>query len=96
MNQRDLHRPPSGASHAFVARMKYILLLLGVAVIYLVLVRSSPVKEVAQTMASPEVAPLTTGPKEIAAPSGTALKQPIDRTRAVLEQVKARNGNGEF
>jgi hypothetical protein len=32
-----------------------------------------------------------------AQPQSTSnIRRPIDRTRAVLEQVKARNGNGEF
>jgi hypothetical protein len=78
--------------------MKYVLLLVGVALIYFVLVRNSPVKAVAQTVTAQEAAPLTTNPQQppAAAPATTALKRPIDRTREVLGQVKQRNGTGEF
>ena len=76
--------------------MKYVSLLLGLALIYYIIARNSPVAEVTKEMAAPEVAPLTSGPRETNAPAHTALKQPIDRTRAVLDQVKQRNGNGEF
>jgi hypothetical protein len=76
--------------------MKYVLLLLSVAVIYYFLTRSSPIAPVAQTVAAQEVAPLTTGSREAAVPASTALKRPFDRTHAVLDQVKQRNGNGEF
>ena len=77
--------------------MKYIALLLGVAAVYYFLARSTPVAPVAQAVTAAEVAPLTTGPRETAAPAGTnALKRPIDRTHEVLNQVKKRNGNGEF
>lgn len=83
--------------------MKYVSLLLGVALIYFIFVKSSPVAEVTKEVTSAEAAPLTTGPRETnaaspSAPSAahTALKQPLDRTRAVLDQVKQRNGNAEF
>lgn len=79
-------------------------LLLGVALIYFIFVKSSPVAEVTKEVTSAEAAPLTTGPRETnaAAPSAAgqaahdALKKPIDRTRAVLDQVKKGNGNAEF
>jgi hypothetical protein len=76
--------------------MKYVLLLLGLAAIYWFLVRSAPVKPVVEAVTASEVAPLTSGPRATAAPAGTALKRPIDRTNAVLDQVKQRNGDGEF
>ncbi len=77
--------------------MKYLALLGALVVICLVLTRqSSPVAGVQQSMAEADaIAPPSIAP----APSptaGAALKQPIDRTKAVLEQVKARNGEGEF
>jgi ABC-type microcin C transport system permease subunit YejB len=75
--------------------MKYVLLLLGVALIYYFLVRSAPVVPVAQAVTAQEVAPLT-GSREAAAPAATALKRPLDRTHAVLDQAKQRNGGGEF
>ena len=77
--------------------MKYLFLLAAVAVVYLVLARNSPVAAVQEAVAASEAAPLTTGPREPAAPAATSgLKAPLDRTHAVLEQVKARNGAGEF
>lgn len=77
-------------------------LLLGVALIYFIFVKSSPVAEVTKEVTAAEAAPLTAGPRETNAASPaasqahTALKQPLDRTRAVLDQVKQRNGKGEF
>ena len=77
--------------------MKYVLLLLGVAFIYFVLIRKAPVQQAAQTVTAQEAAPLTTGPRDqTPATSSTAIKRPLDRTHAVLDQVKQRNGNGEF
>jgi hypothetical protein len=86
--------------------MKYVSLLLGVALIYYVFVRNSHVDPVVKEVTASEVAPLTTGPRETkaaATPQSAAgqaahdaLKKPLDRTRAVLDQVKQRNGNGEF
>jgi hypothetical protein len=77
--------------------MKYLYLLAGVAVVYFVLGRQSHVAPVVQTIVASEAAPLTTGPRaEASAPGTNSLKNPIDRTHAVLEQVKARKGNGEF
>ena len=77
--------------------MKYLFLLAAVAVVYFVLARNSPVAAVQEAVTASEAAPLTTGPSEPAAPAATSsLKAPLDRTHAVLEQVKARNGAGEF
>ena len=77
--------------------MKYVSLMLGLVAVYYFLVRSAPVKPVAEAVTAAEVAPLTTGSREAAAPAGTnALKRPLDRTHEVLQQVKQRNGAGEF
>jgi hypothetical protein len=76
--------------------MKYVLLLIGLVVIYFLLARSAPITPAVQAATGSEVAPLTTGSRADAAPAGTALKRPIDRTHAVLDQVQQRNGNGEF
>ena len=84
--------------------MKYVSLLLGVALIYYIFVRASPVSQVTREVTSSEAAPLATGPRETDAASRSAagqaahdaLKQPLDRTRAVLDQARQRNGNGEF
>jgi hypothetical protein len=77
--------------------MKYVFLLAAVAVVYYFLSRSAPIAPVVKTVTAQEVAPLTTGPRNPPpAASSTALKRPLDRTHAVLDQVKQRNGNGEF
>ena len=86
--------------------MKYVFLLIAVALVYLFLVRKAPVAPVVKEITQQEAAPLTTGPAGApasspvsgAAPaqSTNALKRPIDRTKDVLNQVKQRNGNGEF
>lgn len=83
--------------------MKYVFLLITVAAVYFFLIRKAPVTPVVKEITQQEAAPLTSGPNNApatapAAPAqGTnALKRPIDRTKEVLNQVKQRNGNGEF
>ena len=97
MHERDFQASRFGPATAPTASMKYLFLLATVAIVYFVLARNTPVNSVKEAVAQSEVAPLTTGPREPAAPATTsALKAPLDRTHAVLEQVKARNGTGEF
>jgi hypothetical protein len=74
--------------------MKYLLLLAGVVVAYVILTRQTPVAEVKTAVAQTEVAPLVSGSRDVQPAS--ALKRPINRTHAVLDQVKQRNGAGEF
>lgn len=62
--------------------MKYIFLIAGVAIVYLILFRHAPLKEVKQAAQQED--------------SSINLKRPIDRTHEVLDQVKKRNGDGEF
>jgi hypothetical protein len=83
--------------------MKYVFLLATVAVVYFFLVHKAPVAPVVAEITQQEAVPLTTGPNggSAAAPAApaqhtNALKRPIDRTKDVLNQVKQRNGNGEF
>jgi hypothetical protein len=79
--------------------MKYVVLLIIVVAVYFFLVRKAPVAPVVKEITQQDAAPLTSGPKSppVAASPGTnALKRPIDRTKEVLNQVKQRNGNGEF
>jgi len=77
--------------------MKYVLMLLAIAAAYYILGRNTPVAPVAQAVTAQEVSPLTTGPRAPAPPAeSSALKRPLDRTHAALDQVKQRNGNGEF
>ena len=65
--------------------MKYVFLLGGVALVYFILIRHAPISKVKDAIVHPE-----------AAGSGINLKRPIDRTNEVVDQVKSRNGNGEF
>jgi hypothetical protein len=83
--------------------MKYVFLLATVAVVYFFLVRKVPLAPVVTEVTQQEAAPLATGPRVApsAAPTAPAvrtnsLKRPIDRTHEVLNQVKQRNGQGEF
>ncbi len=72
-------------------------MLLAVAAAYFILGRKVPVTTVTKTVTAQEVAPLTSGPRTPATPAeSSALKRPFDRTNAALEQVKQRNGAGEF
>ena len=75
-----------------------MLLLAVVAVVYFVLLREAPVKPVAAVVTAEEAAPLISGPRAPGLnPATTALKRPFDRTHAVLEQARQRNGaGGEF
>ena len=83
--------------------MKYLFLLATVGAGYFFLLHKAPVAPAIQAVTQQEVAPLTTGPRgntepvsTAAAPQSNYLKRPIDRTKEVLNQVAARNGNGEF
>lgn len=76
--------------------MKAIFLLPLVAGGYLYFSHKTPVAEVSHAATGQELAPLTAGPTDIAAPPSNAIKRPIDRTRQVLGQVAGRNGAGQF
>lgn len=71
--------------------MKYAALLVTLAIVYWMFVRVSPLAEVTESMAAPELAPLTSQPEAPALPPTNALKRPLDRTHQVLEQVGQRN-----
>jgi hypothetical protein len=75
--------------------MKYVFLLTAVLAVYCILTRSAPVKPAVQAVTQQEAAPLTTGPRD-PSPASSSLKKPFDRTHEVLDQVRQRNGNGEF
>lgn len=97
MHECDFQAPRFGPRTAPSASMKYLVLIATVAIVYFVLARNSPVDSVKEAVTASEAAPLTTGSREPAPPAATSsLKAPLDRTHAVLEQVKARNGTGEF
>jgi hypothetical protein len=84
--------------------MKYVFILATVAAVYFFIFRKAPVAPVVSEVTQQEVAPLTSGPRggeASPAPNAPArasdyLKKPIDRTKEVLQQVKQRNGDGEF
>jgi hypothetical protein len=76
--------------------MKYVFLLAAVAVIYFVLIRNAPVAPVLAAITQKEAMPLSTDARPGPSAPSNVLKRPIDRTHAVLEQVKQRNGTGEF
>ncbi|MES2569853.1 MAG: hypothetical protein V4710_07325 [Verrucomicrobiota bacterium] len=65
--------------------MKFLLGLVVVIAIYYLMVRKS-------SQLPPEVPAAPTPASEVSA----ALKRPLDRTHDALEQVKKRNGQGEF
>jgi len=86
--------------------MKYLFILATVGVGYFFLLHKAPADQALQAVTQQEAAPLTTGPRGNTDPAPGApapqtaqsdfLKRPIDRTKEVLGQVAARNGNGEF
>jgi hypothetical protein len=83
----------------FQITMRFAALIIVVAIIYIVSARFNPANSVAEAMkeadaVTPQVSAQTTiqkGPR-----SSPSLRTPLDRTRAVLEKVKHRNGDGEF
>lgn len=76
--------------------MRIVALLIVVLAVYLYFARQSPVAPVVDEITAKEVAPLTTGPRA-GVPKGTSsAARPFQRTDAVLQQVKQRNGDGEF
>ncbi|MEA3213614.1 MAG: hypothetical protein QOE70_6671 [Chthoniobacter sp.] len=76
--------------------MKYLAILAAILAACFVLARELPLEPVKQAIVQSEAAPLVQGGRTIAPGGVTALKRPLDRTQAVLEQVKARNGDGVF
>jgi hypothetical protein len=85
--------------------MRVVAILMVVAVVYLILSRNSPVGTAVEAVKEADAVALSTGPKApptamppatAAAPSSSGLRSPIDRTHSALDQVKQRNGAGEF
>jgi hypothetical protein len=82
--------------------MKFIALLLGMAIICVLVVKRAQPSQVAEAMreADAVVQPVSNAPTTplpaAANRNTTGLRAPLDRTRSVLDQVKQRNGNGEF
>jgi hypothetical protein len=79
------------------AGMRFVAVLAVLAIVSLLLTRHSPVESAKDAVAQAEaVAPTPAPAAPAAAPTPTALRRPIARTHAVLDQVKTRNGAGEF
>jgi hypothetical protein len=80
--------------------MKFLFLLGAVVVIYVVFVREppvEPVKEVVPQTHAAQPAPVASAPRDpVAAAVTSGIRRPIDRTHAVMDQVRGRNGAGEF
>lgn len=76
--------------------MKYLGLLVALVIVYLILARESPIDQVKDAIVATEAAPLSQGGRDPAPGAVSTLKRPLDRTHEVLEQVKTRNGDGEF
>jgi hypothetical protein len=66
--------------------MKFLLILAVIAALYVLVVRKP---------AAPLAAPVSAAPTP-ASEVSAALKRPLDKTHDALEQVKKRNGDGEF
>jgi len=89
--------------------MKFVGILVAMAIICLLVVKRAQPSQVAEAMreADAVVQPVTSPSPAHATPvartsglsanqSPTGLRAPLDRTRAVLNQVKQRNGNDEL
>jgi hypothetical protein len=84
--------------------MRFVALLIVIAIICLVLTHRGPVSSVPEAMREADAvthpAATTAAPGPTAtvqpAPQSAGLRAPLDRTRAVLGQIKQRNGGGEF
>jgi hypothetical protein len=58
--------------------------------------KTVPAERSSNPQAPARPASATTAATTSPSPATSNLRRPIDRTRAVLEQVKQRNGEGEF
>jgi hypothetical protein len=84
--------------------MKLVALLVGMAIVCLLVVKRAQPSQVAEAMreADAVVQPVnrtsaaSTPSAAVPNAPSTGLRAPLDRTRSVLNQVKQRNGNGEF
>ncbi len=79
--------------------MRIVAIVVVLAIVYYIYGRAgdktSPQNRVAEAQA--EAAQVMPAPQAAQPPPPTnSLRAPMDRTRQVLEQVKQRNGNGEF
>ena len=97
MDERDFQATRCGPFDAPPASMKYLVIVAAVALVCFILARNTPEESITAAVTASEAGPLSTGPREPAAPAPTnSLKAPLDRTHSALEKVKSRNGGGEF
>ena len=79
-----------------MAGMRFISLLVVVAIIYVAYSRRvqdvGPKSRVSEAIAEADKVMPLQPPQPAAAPQGGGLRTPVDRTRKVMELVKARNG----
>ena len=83
--------------------MRIVSLLVVVAIIYVVMARrgAGPMSSTQQAMKEADAVMATPAGGTAQAPAAppaanSGMRAPIDRTRSVLEQVKKRNGAGDF
>ena len=82
--------------------MKFVALLVGLAIICVLVVKRAQPSQVAEAMreadavGQPVAAKSATPQAGTPNPAPTGLRAPLDRTRSVLNQVKQRNGANEF
>jgi hypothetical protein len=82
--------------------MRFVALLVAMAIICVLVLKRAQPSQVAEAMSeadavvAPAGAPAATATPAAAAQSGTSLRAPLDRTRAVLGQVKRQNAEAEY
>lgn len=77
--------------------MRYILLIVSLAIIYIVIAKSSsigPTKSAIKESMEASNIQTTTGAS--ATPASDSLKAPLDRTREVLNQVRKQKAEDQF
>ncbi|MGB8352692.1 MAG: hypothetical protein WCD79_02290 [Chthoniobacteraceae bacterium] len=76
--------------------MKYILLLVTVAIIYIVLAHSGSIAPASKAVTESMEAANPPAPGASASPHTDALKAPLDRTHEVLDQVRKQKSGEQF
>ena len=81
--------------------MRFVALLVAMAIVCLLVLKRAQPSQVAEAMSEADavVAPTTavaTATPSAPAQGGPSLRAPLDRTRAVLGQVKKQNSESEF
>jgi hypothetical protein len=80
-----------------ITGMRYILLIMTVAIIYIVIARSGSITPASKAITeSMDAANPQASAGAGASPHTNAFKAPLDRTHEVLDQVKKQNSGGQF